>query len=311
MIIKSILLVIIGFVLLVKGADWFVEASASIARQMGVPELVIGLTIVAMGTSLPEAAVSVTAAMDGNAGITIGNVVGSNIMNILVVLGITACISAIKVQASTVKYEMPFLIVVTIVMLGLGHTDNNVVMLEGLVLWAFFLVYLIYLYIMSQRGESDPAEDEHPMNRPVWQDLIIIIVTVFLIVKGSDLIVAGASDIASMMGLSDRIIGLTIVAFGTSLPELVTCITAARKNKADLAIGNIVGSNIFNILFVLGTTALITPVPFDTKFLADMGFAILAAVVLWGAAYKDKQLKRGIGALMIVIYALYFVFVLA
>lgn len=310
MMIKSILLLVAGFVLLVKGADWFVEGSASIARKFGIPELVIGLTIVAMGTSMPEAAVSINAAINGNAGISVGNVCGSNIMNILIILGITAAIMAIKVQKSTIKIEIPFLLFITVLLFVFGRSGGVINSFEGMAFWACFVVYLIYLYIMSQRGESDPAEDSKPMDRPVWQCLIILIVTAFMIIKGSDFIVTGASNIASAIGLSDRIIGLTIVAFGTSLPELVTCVTAAFKGKADLAIGNIVGSNIFNILFVLGTTALITPVEFETRFLTDTAICILAVILLWLGSFRRRELGRAAGMLMLGIYTGYFIFVI-
>lgn len=306
-IIKSLLLLVIGFVLLVKGADWFVEGSAAIARKLNIPELVIGLTIVAMGTSLPEAAVSITASLNGNAGIAVGNVAGSNIMNILIILGITSVITTIKIQKSTIIMEIPFLILVSAVFLGFGMTGNRLSGLEGVGFWALFVVYLVYLYVMSQRNESDPAEDEKPMNRPVWQCLILLVISAIMIIKGSDLIVSGATDIAKVIGLSDRIIGLTIVAFGTSLPELVTCITAARKNKADLAIGNIVGSNIFNILFVLGTASLITPIPFESKFIVDAAFGITAAVILWLGSFRKRELARPAGIFMICVYACYFV----
>lgn len=306
-IIKSLFLLVIGFVLLVKGADWFVEGSAAIARKLNIPELVIGLTIVAMGTSLPEAAVSITASLNGNAGIAVGNVAGSNIMNILIILGITSVITTIRIQKSTIRMEIPFLILVSAVFLGFGMTGNRLSGLEGVGFWALFVVYLVYLYVMSQRNESDPAEDERPMNRPVWQCLILLVISAIMIIKGSDLIVSGATDIAKVIGLSDRIIGLTIVAFGTSLPELVTCITAARKNKADLAIGNIVGSNIFNILFVLGTASLITPIPFESKFIVDAAFGIAAAVILWLGSFRKRELARPAGIFMICVYACYFV----
>lgn len=310
MMIESLFLLVIGFVLLVKGADWFVEGSAAIARKFGIPELVIGLTIVAMGTSMPEAAVSINAAINGNAGIAVGNVCGSNIMNILIILGITAVIMSVRVQNSTVKIEIPFLLLVTVLLLVFGKSGAELNSFEGMAFWVCFVVYLIYLYIMSQRGESDPAEDSKPMERPVWQCLIILVITVFMIIKGSDFIVTGASNIASAIGLSDRIIGLTIVAFGTSLPELVTCVTAAMKGKADLAIGNIVGSNIFNILFVLGTTALITPVQFEERFITDTVFCIIAVLLLWLGCFRKKELGRASGILMLGVYTGYFIYII-
>lgn len=303
----AVLLLIAGFALLIKGADWFVDGAAGIAARFGIPQLVIGLTIVAMGTSAPEAAVSITAAKAGNAGITIGNVLGSNIMNILVILGITSVITAIAVQKSTIRYELPFMLVITLLLMWLGWTGNEIVFWEGVVLWVFFLIYLTYLFIMAKKGQADEEEEK---NRALWLQIVMLVAGVAGIVLGSDLTVDNASKIAAALGMDDRLIGLTIVAFGTSLPELVTSITAATKGKADIAIGNIVGSNIFNILFVVGTTALITPVTFKSSFLIDSVVAIAAGVLLWIGVWKEQKLKRPVGIIMLVAYAAYFIYLL-
>lgn len=303
----AVLLLIAGFVLLIKGADWFVDGAAGIAARFGIPQLVIGLTIVAMGTSAPEAAVSITAAKSGNAGITIGNVLGSNIMNVLVILGITSVITAIAVQKSTIRYELPFMLVITLLLMWLGWTGNEIVFWEGVVLWVFFLIYLTYLFIMAKKGQADEEEEK---NRALWLQIVMLAAGVVGIVLGSDLTVDNASKIAAALGMDDRLIGLTIVAFGTSLPELVTSITAATKGKADIAIGNIVGSNIFNILFVVGTTALITPVAFKSSFLIDSVVAIAAGVLLWIGVWKEQKLKRPVGIIMLVAYAAYFIYLL-
>lgn len=303
----AVLLLIAGFVLLIKGADWFVDGAAGIAARFGIPQLVIGLTIVAMGTSAPEAAVSITAAKSGNAGITIGNVLGSNIMNVLVILGITSVITAIAVQKSTIRYELPFMLGITLLLMWLGWTGNEIVFWEGVVLWVFFLIYLTYLFIMAKKGQADEEEEK---NRALWLQIVMLVAGVAGIVLGSDLTVDNASKIAAALGMDDRLIGLTIVAFGTSLPELVTSITAATKGKADIAIGNIVGSNIFNILFVVGTTALITPVTFKSSFLVDSVVAIAAGVLLWFGVWKEQKLKRPVGIIMLVAYAAYFIYLL-
>ena len=305
---KAIGILLVGFVLLIKGADWFVDGASGIAARFGIPQLVIGLTIVAMGTSAPEAAVSITAANTGNAGITVGNVVGSNIMNVLVILGITAVITSIAVQKSTICYEIPFMLVITLVCMVLGSTGGEIVLWEGIVLWALFLLYLGYLFMMAKKGTSDEEESEKV--RALWQQIAMLIIGGVGIVFGSDLTVDNASIIAETLGMDDRLIGLTIVAFGTSLPELVTSVTAARKGSADIAIGNIVGSNIFNILFVIGTTALITPVEFKMSFMVDFIIAIVAGVLLWFGVIKDKNLKRPVGIIMLVAYAAYFVYLL-
>lgn len=306
MLIQFVLLVV-GFVMLVKGADWFVEGVAGIAEKFGIPQLVIGLTIVAMGTSAPEAAVSITSAMKGNAGITIGNVVGSNILNVLVILGLTAVITRVAVQKSTVRYEIPFMLIITLVLLGLGLSGNEISFMEGIILWVLFIVYMAYLFRMA-KNQKEEADDSK--KQPVWMLILLGIVGAVLVVWGADISVDAASAIAKMFGMSDRLIGLTIVALGTSLPELVTSVTAARKGKADIAIGNIVGSNVFNILFVVGTTALVTPVIFESKFVIDMLVAFGAGVLLWLGVMKHKELRRPVGALMLLAYAGYFAYLL-
>ena len=302
----QLVLLIVGFVMLIKGADWFVEGAAGIARKFGIPQLVVGLTIVAMGTSAPEAAVSITAALKGNAGISIGNVVGSNIMNVFVILGVTAAIVAIAIQDSTVKYEIPYLIFISVAFLAMGYTGGSISRLEGVILWALFILYLAYLFRLAKKG-SDEEEEE---NRSPLFLLLSGIVGAVIIVWGSNITVDSATAIAKMIGLSESFIGLTIVALGTSLPELVTSVTAAKKGSADIAIGNIVGSNIFNILFVIGTTALIIPVPFAANFLIDSAIAIFAAILLWICVLKTKKLTRMGGIIMLLCYGAYFVYLL-
>ena len=306
MILLQILLLVVGFAMLVKGADWFVDGTAGIARKFGIPQLVIGLTIVAMGTSAPEAAVSVTAALKNNAGITIGNVVGSNILNILIILGVSSIITALYIQSSTIKYEIPYMMGITLVLLFMGFTGGIVTRLEGSILWILFIVYLLYLYRLAQNGKEEKIEEE----KSPMMLVISAIVGGFTIVWGSSITVDSATEIAKMIGLSERFIGLTIVALGTSLPELVTSVTSARKGNADIAIGNIVGSNIFNILFVVGTSALITPVPFEKNFLIDTTISALIGVLLWISVFRSKKLTRLWGIVMLVCYAAYFVYLL-
>lgn len=313
-VIIQVALLALGFVLLVKGADWFVEGASRLAEKFGIPQLVIGLTIVAMGTSLPEAAVSVSAALKGSAEITIGNILGSNIMNILLILGITSVITPIAVQKSTVKYEIPFMIVISAILMGLGCTYNVLRLSDGLILWGLMLCYLAYLFYMTKKGVivseevEDAGEADKPM--PLWKMLLLILIGGGMIVLGSDVAVDAATALARIFGMSERLIGLTIVAFGTSLPELVTSATAAIKGKADIAVGNIVGSNIFNILFVVGTSALITPVAYAANFFTDSIICIAAAVLLWVLVFKNKRLGRAGGACMLVCYAAYFVYLM-
>lgn len=305
----QLLLLVVGFCLLMKGADWFVEGASGIADKFGIPQLVIGLTIVAIGTSLPEAAVSISAALKGSAEITIGNVVGSNIMNILVILGLTSVICAVPVQKSTVKYEIPFVIIVTAILVLLGLFDNTVGRLDGIILWVLMGVYMVYLLRMAKKGTAQ-EEEKKEKKQPVWKLLLMVVVGAVMIVGGSDVTVDAATKLATIFGMSERFIGLTIVALGTSLPELVTSVTAAIKGKADIAMGNIVGSNIFNILFVVGTTAVITPVVYSSTFLIDSLIAIGAAVLLLLCVLRKQKLTRPGGLIMLAGYAGYFVYLI-
>ena len=302
----QVFILLVGFLLLVKGADWFVEGAAGIAKKLGIPQLIIGLTIVAMGTSMPEAAVSITAALQENAGITIGNIVGSNILNILIILGVTALITNVAIQKSTLYYEIPYMIAITIVLMIFGITGGEISFIEGIIFWLLFIVFLGYLFVMSKKGNSQ--ENEEVKDIPVWICILFMLVGGVMVVKGSDFAVSGASAIARFFGMSERFIGLTIVAFGTSLPELVTSVTAAKKGNAGIAIGNIVGSNIFNILFVIGTTALICTVPFESKFIIDTIIAIASGAVLWLGTYKNRELRKPCGIVMLLGYAAYFIY---
>lgn len=300
-------LLIIGFVLLIKGADIFVDGSSGIAAKFGIPQLVIGLTIVAMGTSSPEAAVSISAALKGSAEITIGNIVGSNILNILIILGISSVIVPLAVAKSTMRYEIPFMIVITVLLLVTG-LNGSIGIVEGIILLSAFAAYLTYLFIMSK---NDMKQEDSPKDMSTVKAALFIILGLAMIVLGSNFTVDAASAIALSLGLSERFIGLTIVALGTSLPELCTSISAARKGNADIAIGNIVGSNIFNILFIVGLSALITEVPFARNFIFDTLIAAAAAVMLLICCLLGKgKLKRSAGILMLFVYAVYFAVIL-
>lgn len=304
----QVLLLVVGFTMLVKGADWFVDGAAGLAEKLRIPQLVIGLTIVAMGTSAPEAAVSINAGLKGNAGITIGNIVGSNILNILIILGVTALITSVAVAKSTVKIEIPYMIAITLLLLVLGYTGNEITFLEGIILWIVFLAYLGYLLYMALKNKDPEPEQEE--EKPVWKLIIFTIVGLILVVWGSDVTVNAATTMAKAAGISERFIGLTIVALGTSLPELFTSVSAGLKGKADICIGNIVGSNIFNILFVVGTTALITPVVFEPVFVIDTLIAMAAGVLLLLCVLKKKELRRWAGILMLASYGAYFIYLL-
>ncbi len=307
-------LLVIGFIMLIKGADWFVEGASKVAGKFGIPQIVIGLTIVAMGTSAPEAAVSITAALKGSAEITIGNVVGSNILNILLILGLTSVIIALNVKKNTLRIEMPFVIIISALLAILGLKDGYISRLDGILFWVLFIAFLGYLFYLSKKGIDTETDDvpELNANDTMLKLLALILIGGGLIVRGSDVTVDAATEIARFFGWSERLIGLTIVAFGTSLPELITSVTAGMKGKADIAVGNIVGSNIFNILFVVGTTALITPVVYGQGFLLDSIICIASAALLFLCVLlnKDKKLNRVGGIIMLVAFVAYYAYLL-
>ena len=307
---KNIVLLVVGFVLLIKGADFFVEGASGFARKFGISELIIGLTIVAMGTSAPEAAVSITGAISGNADISIGNVLGSNILNIFLILGIAAVIVPIAVANSTVKKEMPFLILVTMIFILLGF-DGGISRIDAGILLVLFVAYLIYLYRSAVSGQAENPEDEAPKKElSIWQMALFIVGGAVMIVLGSNFAVDGAKALAAMFGMSERLIGLTVIAIGTSLPELVTSVTAARKGNADIAIGNVVGSNLFNILFIIGLTGMIRPMNFAKNFISDGIVAIVAAILLWILARDDRKVGRRDGVILLAAYAAYLVYII-
>ena len=305
---------VIGFVLLIKGADIFVEGASKVASKLNIPPIVIGLTIVAFGTSAPEAAISITSALSGNVDLAVGNIIGSNIMNVLLILGISGCIARLKVKKNTYRYEIPFVMVITLILLILGKFGESIDRFDGVVLWILFLMFLYYLYRLVKKGEEVPIDEVEEVGAKdtLLRLFIMIIIGIAAIVIGSDMTIDAAVYIAKVIGISQRLIGLTIIAFGTSLPELVTSMTAAWKGKSDLAIGNIVGSNIFNILFVIGTTALISPnaIAFENGFISDGIVAIGALFLLYAFIDNDLFLKKSGAIVMLIGYIAYFISVL-
>ena len=307
-IVFQFIILIVGFVLLIKGADWFVDGASGIADKFGIPQIIIGLTIVAFGTSAPEAAVSIAAAMKNSADLAVGNVLGSNIMNILLILGICALLTPVPVQKNTLKYEIPFVIAITVVLAILGIIGNELTRVDGIILLLIFAGFFVYLVRAAKNGKTE--ESEAPAKKKsVWVLIGLTLLGIVMIVAGSQFTVNSASAIAAKFGMGERLIGLTIVAFGTSLPELVTSAVAAKKGNADIAIGNIVGSNIFNILFVLGITATITNVAYGANFYLDSIVALAAAVLLLVTVLnKEHKIKRWGGVVMLASYAAYFVY---
>ena len=305
-IILQLALLAVGFVMLVKGSDWFVDGAASIAAKFRIPQIIIGLTIVAMGTSAPEAAVSITAASAGSADITVGNIVGSNILNVLVILGLSAAIIAVPIGKSTQKIDAPFMIGISGIFLALGW-DGTITRLDGVILLVFFVSYIGYM-IWEALHSNEEAEEIKDMK--IWQMILATVGGLALVVWGADVAVDAATELATIFGMSERFIGLTVVALGTSLPELFTSVTAARKGNADIAIGNIVGSNLFNILFVVGLSSMIIDVPFAANFRIDMAVAIAAPLFMWLASMKGMKLVRWHGIVMLLGYVAYFLYLL-
>ena len=301
----SFILLIIGFVLLTRGADYFVDGASALANKMRIPAIVIGLTVVAMGTSAPEAFISIISAIHNSNAIAIGNVIGSNIANVCLILGLTSIIYTLSVQKNTLKYEMPFVAFITVLLCWMGMKYGAVSRGCALVLLGLFVLFLAYLYIISLKNRDQDVEIKNIGGLKI---ALYVIGGLFALILGSNLTVDSAINIARHIGVSERVIGLTIIAFGTSVPELVTCVVAALKKQSDIAIGNIIGSNIFNILFVLGIAGIISPIPFDSAFIFDGFIALMAVILLMLFTYKHKRLGRMGGIIFIIIYVLYVIF---
>lgn len=314
MIVISLVKLVLGFLLLVKGADYFVEGASSIAKKLRIPTFVIGLTIVAFGTSAPELAVSISAALKGSNDIAIGNVVGSNIFNTLVVLGASAAITPIAVEKGLIKKDYPLSIFATILLgilsldmilfkapaMTLGRIDGVIL----LVAFSFFM-YTTVKSGLKQRKESNGEDEEAITVMPMWKSFLILVVGLAGIVLGGDLSVEGAKEIARAFGLSEALIGLTIVAIGTSLPELVTSVVAARKGESDIAVGNVIGSNIFNVFFILGTSATILPMNVSSTYLYDIAMLVGVMVITYIPIAKTRKVGRPMGIIMMLAYVAY------
>lgn len=320
---KAILILVIGFVLLIKGADFFVEGSSSVAKKFHVPAMLIGMTIVAMGTSLPECAVSVTASLANNNSLAVSNVIGSNIFNLMVVCGACALFSPLTIRQDTLKKEFPLSIICAALMLVLGYIGMTLGHIDGIIFLVLFVGYLLWMIQSAKKARaavlSDPAQsgqieqtefvEENIAILPTWKSLVFIIGGMIAIKFGGDFVVNGASSIASSMGLSQTLIGLTIVAMGTSLPELVTSLVAAKKGEVDMALGNVIGSDIFNILFVLGIATVISPISFLMENVIDIILLIIMSVIVLAFAWTKQQINRKEGILMLLMYAAYMVYI--
>lgn len=304
-------LLIAGFILLIKGADFFVEGSSSAAKKLSIPPIIIGMTIVAMGTSLPETSVSISASLADKNDLSISNAVGSNIFNLMIVAGLCAILCPLPINRDTLKRDFPFSILAAAVLLGFGFFTGSISRIAGIVL---LLLFIFFLYIMvnsalkARRSGTLISDEEEIKILPAWRCIIYIIGGIIAIAVGGKMVVEGASDIAKSLGMSDNLIGMTIVALGTSLPELVTSVVAARKNEIDMALGNVIGSNVFNILFVLGIAAVISPIGFTIQNSIDTIFLIASSLLVLAFCLPNKKLVRWHGISMAVLYAGYTVY---
>lgn len=295
---------VVGFALLIKGADFFVDGSASVAKKLRVPTMIIGLTIVAMGTSAPECAVSIAASLKGSNTMAISNVVGSNIFNLMVVCGACAVFAPLAVKENTMKKEFPLSILAAIMLWVMGNQSMSIGRADGLILLLVFAAFLVWMVLEAKKARGN-AQEEELVPLKGWQCVVYIAVGIGAIVAGGEFVVDSATAIAQDFGLSPTFIGLTIVAFGTSLPELVTSLVAARKGETDMALGNVIGSNIFNILLVLGIAGAVSPMEVLMENLIDDIILIGMSGVVWVFAWRRKQISRIHGALMLAMYAGY------
>lgn len=312
----AVIILLVGFFLLVKGADLFVDGSSSIAKKFRIPSIIIGLTIVAMGTSLPETAVSVTASIGGNNALAVSNAVGSNIFNLMVVIGFCALFTPIAVKKDTLIKDFPISVACAVLLLLLGFIGMELGHIDGIifiVLFAGFIVYMVKSALKSRKTDTlagNEGEEEIKI-LPMWQSILFILLGAAGIAFGGDLVVEGASKVAQAFGMSQTLVGLTIVSIGTSLPELVTSIVAARKKEVDMALGNAIGSNIFNILMVLGIAGAISPIAFITENIIDICILIGFSLIVWLMAWTRKKITRPEGIVMLLMYGAYTAYIIA
>lgn len=313
--ILSIFLIIIGFVLLIKGADFLVEGSSSIAKKFHIPEIIIGLTIVSIGTSMPELFVSVTSALEGHSDMSMGNVIGSNIANLLLILGLSTVIRPIKFQRETRLIEIPMCLILTVIFMIFCNTGTGISKVEAIILLILFIIFIIYTIIMGKKGEAFDKDDTivelqtEGKQLSMLKSIIFIVLGIVGLKIGGDLTVDNALVVARQFNISEKIISLTILAVGTSLPELVTSVTAAIKGNSDIAIGNIIGSNIFNMLLIIGASALINPILYNISYNLEMGILIAGILLLslFPIIPPKNKMTRSNGVVYLITYIIYMV----
>lgn len=312
-------LLLIGFVLLVKGADYFVSGASGVAKKLRVPSLLIGLTIVAFGTSAPEAAVSISAAIKGNNGIAVGNVLGSNLFNLTFIVGLSALFYPLVVEKQTIKKEIPIMLLSALALATISAdtylTQSKAAMSldrgDGIVLLLFFSVFIYYIFEVAKNSRETMAIEDVMMESKTKKMIIYTVGGVTSIIVGGNMVVNSATEIARSFGLSETIIGLTIVAIGTSLPELVTSVVASMKKQPDIAVGNIVGSNIFNVLFVLGVSAVISPLSIDGSLIVELMLNVLITIVFLGFSVTKHTISKNEGVILLCSYVAYVTYLLS
>lgn len=305
-IILQIVLLLVGFVFLIKGSDFFVDGASSIASLLKIPTIIVGLTIVAFGTSAPEAAVSITSSLTGSNAMAVSNVIGSNLFNILMIIGVSALIGDLLMEKSVLNKDLPFLVGITLLLAIFIFIGWNVSNIEGIILLVILVAYVIYLIRSTKENKNANEVEEAKFSLP--KSIIFILVGLAGIILGGNMVVNSASDIAIALGMSETLVGLTIVAIGTSLPELVTSLTALKKGENQLVIGNVIGSNIFNILFVLGASSAISAIPLDSSLLIDILFMIGVTVLCFIFGKTQDKYDKKEGIILVTLFILYMAF---
>ena len=298
----DILLIIIGVALVLKGADFLTEGASALARRMHVPEIVIGLTIVAAGTSAPELFVSVVSALNGTPDLAVGNVVGSNTMNCMLIVGCAAMVAPMTISRSTVRKDIPFAVMASILLTCIA-LDNYLGRIDGIILLLGFVVFMAYTLLQAKNGQAEPQAEVRQLNP--WLSVLFLVIGLAMLVAGSNVFVGSASSVAAALGISEGVIGLTVVAGGTSLPELATSVVAARKGQSAIAIGNVIGSNVFNILLILGMTAVISPLQIEGITTIDMAVMLISVILVWLFSFTRFTVERWEGASLVIGYLVY------
>lgn len=303
-----IILIIVGFALLIVGADFLVDGASGIAKKFHIPEIIIGLTIVSIGTSMPELFVSITSAIDGYSDMALGNIIGSNLCNLLLILGLSSLIKPVDFQEETRKYEIPMCLLFTIILMIFSNTSGGISRIEAVILLVLFVLFIAYtIYMGKKKSKEDSKVVEEKNKNKTIKNIILIILGIVGLKFGGDFVVNNAVNIAQMFNISEKVISLTILAIGTSLPELVTSVTAAIKGNSDIAIGNIIGSNIFNILLILGVSSVIKPITFNSSYNMDLSILCISTVILalFPIIPPKNKMSRANGLIYVLMYGAY------